>query len=123
MLKTEIKLILRNLKRNKVVSSINILGLTIGLTFVILAGRYVYAEMTYDRFHKNYKTISRVECKTSGDTYCTTPNILYSWLKDNIPDIKHSTRIINDRGTNIQYSNSKFNIEKVILQYTPYEDL
>ncbi|TKG97455.1 FtsX-like permease family protein [Puteibacter caeruleilacunae] len=113
MLNTEIKLIIRNLRRNKVVSSINILGLTIGLTFVILSGRYVYTEMTYDRFHEDYNTISRIE--RSDKTVPYNPNVLYTWLNDNIPELQYSTRIINDRGTHILSGDDKFNIKKALI--------
>ncbi|MBN2682645.1 MAG: hypothetical protein JXR58_09060, partial [Bacteroidales bacterium] len=61
MFKQEIKLILRMLKRQIATSSINIFGLAIGFTFVILAGVYAFSEMSFDRFHKNYKSIYRIE--------------------------------------------------------------
>ncbi len=115
MLNTEIKLIFRSLYKNKVVSTINILGLTIGLTFVILVGRYIYTEMTYDQFHENYKRISRVECKTPDYSFNYSPNILYTWLKDNIPDIKHITRILEAGGKGVQYRNNKFIIDRPLI--------
>ena len=120
MLKHEILLIIRNLKKTKIVSSISILGLTVGFTFVILAARYVYTERTFDRFHKNHRSIYRVEEDIPQHGYsCYSPNIMYSWLKDNIPEVKKATRIINDGGSgmmrNIVHNNIKYNIHKPLI--------
>lgn len=120
MLKHEIILIIRNLKKNKLVSSISILGLTIGLTFVILAVRYVYTEKTFDKFHKNHRSIYRMEADIPEHGYsCYSPNILSSWLKDNIPEVKKATRIINDGHSgmvrNIVYNHIKYNVDKPLI--------
>ncbi len=120
MLKHELLLIIRNLKKTKIISSIIILGLTVGFTFVTLAARYVYTERTFDRFHKNHRSIYRVEEDIPEHGYsCYSPNILYSWLKDNIPEVKKATRIINDGGSgmmrNVVYNNIKYNIKKPLI--------
>lgn len=120
MLKHELLLIIRNLKKTKIVSSISILGLTVGFTFVILGVRYVYTERTFDRFHKNHRSIYRVEKDSPEHGYsCYSPNIMYSWLKDNIPEVKKATRIINDGHSgmmrNVVYNNIKYNISKPLI--------
>jgi putative ABC transport system permease protein len=120
MLKHELLLIIRNLKKTKIVSSISILGLTVGFTFVILAARYVYTEKTFDRFHKNHRSIFRIEQDIPEHGYtCYSPNILHSWLLDNIPEVKKATRIINDGHSgmmrNVVYNNMKYNISKPLI--------
>ena len=60
MLKNFIKIAWRNLFRNKGFSFTNLLGLTIGMTCTILILLWVRDELTYDRFHKNYKNIYQV---------------------------------------------------------------
>ena len=120
MLKHEILTIFRTLKKSKVVSSLSIFGLAAGLTFVFLAARYVYTEKTFDRFHENHRSIYRMEAHTPdhGPT-CYSPNIMASWLKDTIPDIKSVTRVINDGGSgmvrNLTYNTIKYNIEKPLI--------
>jgi len=59
MLSNYIKIALRNLKRHRVFSIINILGLSVGLTCCILIGLYINEEMSYDRFHTNSDNIYR----------------------------------------------------------------
>lgn len=60
MFKNYIKIALRNIRKNKLYSSINIIGLTIGMAGCLLIGIYVWNELTYDNFHKNGDRIARV---------------------------------------------------------------
>ncbi len=60
MLANYIKIAVRNLRKNKVYSTINLLGLAIGLTGCILIYLYVMDELTYDRFHTKETRIYRL---------------------------------------------------------------
>ena len=120
MLKNEIFSVLRTLRKNKTVSFINILGLTAGLTFVILAARYVYTEKTFDKFHENQRSIYRIEADTPDHGHtCYSPNILASWLKDSMPHVKAVTRIISDAHSgmvrNLTHNRNKYNIDKPLI--------
>lgn len=59
MFKNYIKVAFRNLKKHKVFSIINILGLSVGLTCCILIGLYINEEMSYDKFHNDSDNIYR----------------------------------------------------------------
>lgn len=50
----------RNLKKNRMVSAINILGLTVGLASAVLAIIYSFHELTYEECHVKAKRICRV---------------------------------------------------------------
>ncbi len=50
----------RNLLRNKIYTSINIAGLSIGLACSMLIILYVKDEVSYDRFHKNVDQVYRI---------------------------------------------------------------
>jgi putative ABC transport system permease protein len=63
MLIHEMKLIVRSLRKKKIVSLINILGLAIGLASFILITMYVDKEFKTDKFQKNYDRIYRIENK------------------------------------------------------------
>jgi len=67
MIQNYIKTTLRNIIKHRALSTINILGLTIGLTAVILIGIYVRYEFSFDRFHKHAENIYRVERKGKMD--------------------------------------------------------
>ena len=50
----------RNLVKNRIFSTVNILGLTLGFTCFILLSLFVANELSYDRFHSNSDQIYRV---------------------------------------------------------------
>ncbi|NVJ45486.1 MAG: ABC transporter permease [Cytophagia bacterium] len=60
MFQNHLKLIIRKLRREKLYAFVNILGLTIGLTAVLLIALYVRDELSFDKFHKNHENISRL---------------------------------------------------------------
>ena len=60
MIKNYFKIAIRNLRRNKVYSFINISGLSIGLACAMLILLYVKDEVSFDRFHSNVNNIYRV---------------------------------------------------------------
>ncbi|HPI85170.1 MAG TPA: ABC transporter permease [Bacteroidales bacterium] len=53
----------RIFRRNRAATLLNVAGLSIGLTTVILIMEYVFDEISYDRFHANQKHIYRVIIK------------------------------------------------------------
>src|SRR5947209_16160706 len=60
MLRNFFKTAWRNLWKNKVSSTINILGLTIGLTCCLLIALYIQHELSYDDFELKRDRIARV---------------------------------------------------------------
>ena len=61
MLKNYFKTAWRNLVKNKFYSSINIAGLTIGLSVGLLILLWVQNEFSYDLFNKNAPNIIKLE--------------------------------------------------------------
>ncbi len=60
MIANYIKIAIRNLKKHKGYSFINISGLALGMTCCLLISLYVYDELSFDRFHENADQIYRV---------------------------------------------------------------
>ncbi len=60
MLKNYIKIALRNIRKQKLYSFINILGLSVGLAFCVLVLLFINDELTYDQFHENKDSIYRL---------------------------------------------------------------
>ncbi len=61
----------RNLLKNKGYSFINVGGLAIGMAVAILIGIWVYDELQFNKYHKNYKNIARVlrHGTANGETF------------------------------------------------------
>lgn len=64
MIKSYLKITLRNFLRKQVYSIVNILGLSVALTCALLVYLFVESEFTYDTFHENYENIYRLNVKT-----------------------------------------------------------
>src|ERR1700712_93250 len=60
MIKNNLKIAWRNLVKNKVSSLINIGGLAVGMAVVILIGLWIYDELSFNKYHKNYDHIAQV---------------------------------------------------------------
>ena len=99
MIKHYFKIALRNLGRQKILSFINISGLSIGLACFSLFLLYAVNEFSFDRFHKNADNIYRVYRWTiamngeapEGDTYLPSP--VGPALKQDLPDIENYVRM------------------------------
>ena len=106
MIKHYFKIAFRNLAKQKVLTGINILGLSIGLACFILFLLYAVNEFTFDRFHKNANNIYRVYRwtaamggeKESADISMPIP--LGPAIKQDIPDVKEYVRFKEAWGDN-----------------------
>jgi putative ABC transport system permease protein len=104
MIKHYFKIAFRNLRKQKGLAFINILGLSVGLACFILFLLYAVNEFSFDRFHKNSKDIYRVYRwteamqgeKASGDVYLPMP--LGPALKDDIADVESFVRMQDSWG-------------------------
>lgn len=65
MIKNNLRIGWRRLLRNKGYSLINIGGLAIGMTVALFIGLWIYDELSFNRYHKNYDSIAQV--RYSGD--------------------------------------------------------
>ncbi len=66
MFKNYLKVAFRSIRKNKLYSLVNIIGLTTGITGCILIGLYVWNELSYDKFHRNGDRIARVTMEYSA---------------------------------------------------------
>ncbi|HYG19844.1 MAG TPA: ABC transporter permease, partial [Ohtaekwangia sp.] len=85
MLKSYFKIGWRNLVRNKGYSFINIGGLAMGMAVAIFIGLWIYDELEFNKYHKNYHSIARVmrNLNVNGEIVSTTilPNALGDELR------------------------------------------
>ncbi len=88
----QFKTALRNLRSNRLYSAINILGLSVSLTAVILIMLWVWDELSYDKFHKNAGDIYKVNALMYGDLWETTPPALAVHARAEEPGIVNACR-------------------------------
>lgn len=91
MIKNYLKIALRNIKKHKGFSLINISGLALGIACFFLIMLYVQFEMSYDKFHKNSDRIYRAVPGLYN--YVFTPPPLAPILKEEYPEIESIARI------------------------------
>lgn len=60
MIRNYLKVAWRNLVKNKAHSFINIISLSVGMTVAMLIGLWIWSELAFDKYHKNYESIARV---------------------------------------------------------------
>lgn len=98
MFKNYVKVALRSIRKNKLYSIVNIIGLTAGIAGCILIGLYIGNELSYDKFNKNANRIARVtmEYSNSGTINKTavTGTKTGPQLKRTFPQIEAYTRTI-----------------------------
>jgi putative ABC transport system permease protein len=112
MLKYNLLTSFRSIHRNLSFSLINISGLSLGLTLVILLLAWLQFEFSFDKFHKNADRIFRVvvefvEGKTT-DNFAGTPAPLGEALKNNIPEVVNYVRFGSIGRTLVNYENVQF---------------
>ena len=105
MLKNYFKTALRTLVRNKLYSTLNIAGLTFGLSCFLLIGLYLFDELTYDQQHSKGDRIYRViEHKTVNGESTTIAGAGYKLAqesKKSIPAVENTTRVQRTGRANI----------------------
>jgi len=100
-----LKIAWRSLQKNRLYSSINVIGLAIGIAVSTIIMLYVIDELSYDKWHSKSDRIFRVAHirNTSGITLheASTPMYLGSLIKNNISNVANSVRFLKDPNTTI----------------------
>lgn len=112
MLRNYFKIALRSLWRHKLYSSINIIGLAVGLAACLLMSLYVRHELTYDSFHKNVDRIVRItsflKTPDAPMALANSPALLAPFLNRNYPEVEKAVRFQSIAAT-IQHDTKLFN--------------
>jgi len=117
-----LKTALRNLRRQKGYSFLNILGLALGLACSILIIFYLHHELSYDRFHANADRIFRVTAEglAGGNpvNMAITPNPMPRSLLSRYPEVRSAARIRRGETIPVKYADKEF-IESGIAYADP----
>jgi putative ABC transport system permease protein len=111
MLKHYLKIAIRHLRQQKVITGINIAGLSIGMTCCILIMLFVKDERSYDNFHVNGKNIyllnSELGRNGSVDYLSSSQFAVAPALKSEFKDVKSTVRIEDDGSTLFTYKDKQ----------------
>lgn len=98
MLTNYFKIAVRSLLKDKGYSALNILGLTIGLTFSFFLLFYINDELSYDRYHEKIDRIYRIGTAIKeperAEQVAITQFPLGPTLKKEFPDVEHAVRFV-----------------------------
>ena len=112
MILNNILLFVRNLRRQRLFSVINLLGLTVSIASTLLIYLYVKHEISYDRFHNDVERIYRINQtfiwgENNDNQFASTgPGVAYA-VKSEIPEVELITSIHTPGDFIISYSNRK----------------
>ena len=97
MFRNYFKIALRNLRKNKFYTSINIFGLAFGLATCVLILLYVLDEMNFDKYNENVKRIYRVNNEVKfGNNHldlAVSDAVMGPTLLKEFPQIEQYTRL------------------------------
>jgi len=98
MLKNYLKIALRNFRRHKGYSFINIAGFAIGMACCLLILIYVRHELSYDRYHKDADRICRIvidiRTQTANRVFALVSPTVAPALKADYPQIECAARAV-----------------------------
>jgi putative ABC transport system permease protein len=83
-------------------SVINVSGLTVGLTVVLLISIFIFHELSYDRFHEKanriYRVATSVEAGSNGGDIAATFPPLAKAMAEEFPEVERAVRVLNKFG-------------------------
>jgi putative ABC transport system permease protein len=117
MIKNYLKIALRNIKRHKGYSFINIAGLALGMACCLFILSYVLYEFSYDTFHEDADRISRVamefRAKDQPVKYgAVTPPPVAQAILDNFAEVEDAVRITRANGI-VKHGEKQFFEDKI----------
>ena len=103
MIKNFLVIALRNLKKDFWYNLVNILGLTMGITFSLFLIFYIKDELGYDRHNKKagriFRIVSYIQEKDKNTDWTVTQLPLGPTLKKDYPEVEEQVRFLNRERT------------------------
>ncbi len=125
MISNYLKICMRNFRKNKGYSFINISGLAIGMACCTLIFLYVNHELGYDKYHADadrlYRIVMNIKMGVSDFGIINTSGPLVPTLREKYPEVETAARIstgfrvLVDRDNSLFYENRFFYAEKDIF--------
>ncbi len=119
MFKNLLRVAVRNLRKDRGYSLINILGLTIGITFSLLLYFYISDELGYDRSNINadriFRIVSYPKEPENSMKWAATQYPLGPTLKKEYPEVEQSVRFVGTDKTMYKNGDLQFYENKVFF--------
>lgn len=114
MIRSFFKIALRNLIKNKGYTFINIAGLATGMAVALLIGLWIWDELTFNRYHKNYDRLAQVwqhnEYNGVKGSQTANPYVMAEEIRNNFgSDFKYVLQSTWNFGRILTAGEKKFN--------------
>lgn len=114
MLGNYLKIAVRNIRKQKVYSLINMCGLATGLTCCLLVYLWTNDELSYDQFHENASRIYRIDWYSDNPQTRTPYPLTHSLVRD-LPEVENAVSVtplfaagLTRAEFSVQYKNNRF---------------
>lgn len=123
MLKNYLKIALRNLRKNRGASAVNIIGLAIGLASCTLILLFIQDELSYDRYHSRADQIVRVVkdfVNEDGSRLpdATTPPALAPAMVQELPEVEKTLRLFTSWGGRMVIEKGEEQFQSVLFAFS-----
>jgi putative ABC transport system permease protein len=127
MIKNYLVTALRNIYKNKVVSFINIFGLSVGISSCILIFLYVNNEVSYDTHHTKgeriYRITSALNLSGQTDNMTLSSYMLTPTLKAEYPEVEKAVRLSPLPKLTLWYKGKVFQTENIYFTDPEYFEI
>jgi putative ABC transport system permease protein len=117
MIKNLLLIALRNFKKDKLYSLLNVLGLTLGITFSLFLIFYIVDELNYDRYHEKadriFRIVAYIHERDKNTNWTATQMPLAATLKKDFPEVEESARLLQRERTLFKKGNDGFYETKI----------
>lgn len=120
MLRNYLITALRNLKRNKIYTLLNVFGLALGIGCALVIYKVITYELSYDKHHENYENIYRVVYQKIYPDHVSkdmgSPHPLANALKSDYPEIDKIVRTHYIYGNQLNTYNEDGSLNKYMIE-------
>ncbi len=118
MFKNDFKTIFRIIRKEKLYTGINVVGLTAGLSVALLILAYVHFEFSYETHNSNAKRVARItidylDGQTLIDQDCESYHLLGPIMKEEFPEVADYARTYRMWESVIKIDEKRFRASKV----------
>ncbi|NID09644.1 FtsX-like permease family protein [Fibrivirga algicola] len=118
MIRNYLTISFRTLSRNRLYTTLNVAGLSFGITCFLLIGLYVFDELTFDRQHRKtdriYRAIQHKKTPAEDLTIAASSFKVSEEAKKRIGEIENSARIVRTGRANISNPANKNSFQETI---------